>query len=188
MPSQWRPRARGPKTGQSRQHPSPAPAPGSRPGCEKAREPTPRFPARIGIAPPCPAPAISQSAPCAQAPGARTRPSRGPQCPGRHSFRSLDAFSPSRAVHHRRGDRPFSPDPSNSAPGPARRSLLSSPRRKGGAPRRLHQSAAPLAGGGRALGRHQSQPGCSGRGPVAPGRSVCGEVRLRWGSAGPWRV
>lgn len=47
------------------------------------------------------------------------------------------------------GYPPSTPDPSPSTPGPARRSLLSSPRKKGGAPRRLHQSAALLAGEGR---------------------------------------
>lgn len=51
-----------------------------------------------------PTPGVHQRgrrAKCAQAPGVRAGPSRGPQCSGQHSFRSLDAFSLGIAVHRR---------------------------------------------------------------------------------------
>lgn len=91
-----------PNWGRARQHRNPTPAQGFRPGSEKGREPTPRFPSRTRLALTCGAPAISQTARCTQAPGARP-PRRGPQCSGRHSFRSFDAFSPGAAVHRGSG-------------------------------------------------------------------------------------
>lgn len=108
MQSRWRAEpvpllgARAPeplKPGRAWRRPSATPVQRSRPGSKKYREPTPRFLPRTGFAPSCRAPAISQTAGRTQAPGAGARPSHGPQCSGRHSFRSLDAFSLGTAVH-----------------------------------------------------------------------------------------
>ena len=68
----WRPRAPGSEVGHSPQHPSPAPAQGSRPGCEKAREPPPRFPNRTRL------PLYAWRRPFPKVRSARRRPSPSP--------------------------------------------------------------------------------------------------------------
>lgn len=81
---------------QSPAEPGNAPAPplSSKSGSEMARERTLRIPPNTVFAP-------TRRAKCAQAPGAQAGLSRGPQCSGQHSFRSLDAFSLGTAVHRR---------------------------------------------------------------------------------------
>lgn len=146
-------------------HPSPAPALGSRFRSENAREHTAQFPSPTGFATTCPAPAISQTAKCAQAPGVRAGSSLGPQSSGRHSFRSLDAFSLGIAVHHgcRFGAATIVHPPQAltavlHAPLCGRNhifSLLSSPRVRSGAMWCLHQSEPHCwAGTGRGPGPH----------------------------------
>lgn len=83
-----------PKPGRAWQRPSPAPPLSSKSGSEMARGRTLRMPLNTVFGP-------TRRAKCAQAPGARPGPSRGPQCSGQHSFRSLDAFSLGMAVHRR---------------------------------------------------------------------------------------
>lgn len=158
-------------------HPSPAPALGSRFRSENAREHTAQFPSPTGFATTCPAPAISQTAKCAQAPGVRAGSSLGPQCSGRHSFRSLDSFSLGIAVHH--GCRfgaativhPQALTAVLRAPLCCIVSLLSSPRVRSGAMWCLHQSNRT----GRARGGAQDSnhsPAAPRHGPEASLRNV----------------
>lgn len=126
---------------------------GSRFRSENAREHTAQFPSPTGFATTCPAPAISQTVKGAQAPGVRAGSSLGPQCSGRHSFRSLDSFSLGIAVHHGcRFEAATIVHPPQAltavlrAPLCCIASLLSSPRVRSGPMWCLHQSEPHGAG------------------------------------------
>lgn len=151
---------------------------GSRFRSENAREHTAQFPSPIGFATTCPAPAISQTAKGAQAPGVRAGSSLGPQCSGRHSFRSLDSFSLVIAVHHgcRFGAATIVHPPQAltavlRAPLCCIASLLSSPRVRSGAMWCLHQSEPHGAGPRPPLITNHS-PAAPREGPGASLRNV----------------